>query len=87
MNVVIATEYCEGLREHCGVLWASAVQTETDKINIIAKDILRILTEMENPDGVNLSLKEDTYGETILRTRYGEGTVIEYKCMNGADKT
>ena len=86
MNVVIATEYCEEKREHCGVLWASAIQTETEKINIIAKDILRLLDEMDNPDGVNLSFKEDTYGETILRARYGEGTIIEYKCMNGANE-
>ncbi len=84
MKVIVATEYSEDLRSHYGVLWASAVNTDEEKNTLLWNEILRLLNEMENPDGIRLDFKEDTYGETILRVRYGEGTIIEYKCMDGA---
>jgi len=84
MKVITATEYTEKQRQYFGVLWASAVATEQEKINLIANDILRLLVEMENPSGINLNFENDNYGEAILKVKYGEDSVIEYKCMDGA---
>ena len=80
MSVIVAS-VPDGRRSD--VLWAKQAQTLVDEAVTMYNEIMRLLSEFENPKGVTLNVAEDSFGETILVVSYGEDSVIEYKTMDG----